>query len=285
MGLRFTKLLIAVLILAGPQCLSQEQEGASKDFKLRGPMGVIQLPGPAVKAPKAIRALLPRDAEVRLLQRLNLNPRDTLVVYDRPAPGEGGDLIEIRYPAVLVLRQNHVVGRFSLKARATDDADWVFLEAGEVPLSGEKFGIALAFRSVGDGAGSLFWVISPEQEKYRIVLRKLIDQGRLRADQDANLEFWDAGGDGECIWCPHRYKILAYKWDGAHFTQVRKTTTCRKLSPDVMTDKPVELVGKPLDIEYTEAQQGRKQQKGNCDPRDPTRIKPAGTRRTTVKNL
>ena len=282
MGLRFTKLLMVVLILAGPQCLSQEQEGASKDFKLRGPMGVIQLPGPAVKAPKAIRALLPRDAEVRLLQRLNLNPRDTLVVYDRPEPGEAGDPIEIRYPVVLVLRQNHVVGRFSLKARATDDADWVFLEAGEVPLSGEKFGIALAFRSLGDGAGSLFLVISPEQVKYRIVLRKLIDQGRLRADQDANLEFWDAGDEGECIWCPHRYKILAYKWDGAHFTQVRKTTTCRKLSPDVMTDKPVELVGKPLDIEYTEPQQGRKQQKGNCDPRDPTRKKPVRSRKAAV---
>lgn len=265
--------------------LVAQEGGSSEDFKLRGPMGVIQLPRRPVKAPKKVRAFLPPDAEVRLLQRLTLNHQDVLVVYDRPEPGEANDPIEIRYPGVLVLRENHIVGRFSLKARTNDDADWVFLEASEVPLSGPNAGIALAFRSVGDGSGSLFLVISPDQGRYRIILKKVATQGRLRADQDGNLELWDANDGGECIWCRHQYTVLAYQWDGSHFLQVRKTSSCRQLGPDAMTDKPIELITQPLDVQYAEAQQKSKNHRGTCDSRDPTRIRPAGSRGTTATNL
>lgn len=284
MSLRPSRLLMAVVMLLGSLCLAQEQEGTSRDFKLRGPMGVVQLPRDSVNAPKAIRALLPHDAQVRLLQPLTLNPQDTLVVYDTPEPGEANDLLELGYPTVLVLRQKHVVGRLSLKARAQDDPDWVFLEAGEIHLAKEKAGVVLAFRSVGDGAGSLFLVMSPEGGKYQTVLKKLTAQGRLRADQDTNLELWDADERAECIWCPHPYNIVAYRWDRSHFSQLRKTTSCRKLSPDAMTDKPVELVGKPLDIEYTEAQQRSKNHRGTCDSRDPTREKPVRSRKAAVRS-
>lgn len=272
------KLLMALLLatssVSGLAQNSPEGNGASKDFKLRGPMGVIQLPRKPVKAPRAIRALLPHDAHVRLLQPLELNPKDTLVVYDRPNPADANAFIEIRYPAVLVLRENHIVGRFSLKPRTDEDADWIFLEAGEIHLSGNKAGVALAFRSLGDGSASLFLVISPEGEKYRIILRKITTEGRLRADQAANLEFWDAGDGGECIWCNHPYRILQYRWEGSYLTPVRKTNSCQKLSPDKITDNPIELLTEPLDIEYANAQQERKQHKGICDPRDPTRNKP-----------
>ena len=138
-------------------------DGHSKDFKLTGPMGTIQLTRRPVKTPKAIRALLPRGAKVRLLQKLALQQQDTLVVYDVLDSASSNPIMDISYPAVRVIRGNQVAGRISLKRQTDDDPDWVFLEAGEIRLSSDLAGIALAFRSLGDGSASLFWVIAPQK--------------------------------------------------------------------------------------------------------------------------
>jgi hypothetical protein len=205
------------------------------------------------------------------LQKLALNPEDTLVIYEAHDAEHPHLLMDISYPAALVLRQNHVIGEFSLKPGKSDDPDWIFLEGGEIHLSGQKGGVALAFRSMGDGSASLFLVISPEGERYRTILRRITGEARLRADQEANLELWAAHFGDDCEWCRHQYTIFAYRWDGSHLLHIRKTVSCRKLDPDRMTDKPIELLNKSLDVEYAEAQQQRKLHKATCDLRDPTR--------------
>ena len=254
-------------------------DGTSKDFKLSGPLGVIQFPRPPVKVPRTIRALLPRRAKVRLLQKLSFQPQDTLVVYDVSDPASSSPFMEILYPAVRIIRGNQAVGRVSLKRRTDDDPDWVFLEAGEIRLATELSGIALAFRSLGDGSASLYMVLSPKGQKYHTVLNRITGQGRLRADQEANLELWDANFGGECVWCNHRYSILSYRWNGSRLEQVRKTGSCRQINPDAMTDKPIEAVAHSLEGEYTHANESQRQEPSKkqsvhhraCDRRDPTR--------------
>lgn len=234
-------------------------DGISKDFKLSGPLGVFQLPRRPVKASKTIRALLPRGAKVRLLQNLTLNPADFLVVYDSLDTGSSSPFMDIRYPAVLIVRANHVVERVSLRRRTNDDPDWVFLEAGEVRLLADLGAIALAFRSMGDGSASLYLVIAPQGQNYHIVLNKIAGQGRLRADREGNLELWDANFGEECVWCNHDYTIFTYRWRGLHLARVRKAATCRTIDPDAMTDKPIEAV-ESLKGEYEKSERERMQE-------------------------
>jgi len=111
------------------------------------------------------------------------------------------------------------------------------------------------------------------------VLKKLIGQGRLRADQDANLELWDADDRGECIWCSHPYSILTYRWNGSRLAQVRRAVSCRKIDPNAMTDEPIEGAAHSLEVEHADADESRQRElskrhvahRQNCDPRDPTR--------------
>ena len=234
-------------------------DGISKDFKLSGPLGVFQLPRRPVKAPKTIRALLPRGAKVRLLQNLTLSPADVLVVYDSLDADSSSSFMDIRYPVVLVVRANHLVERISVRRRTNDDPDWAFLEAGEVRLSSDLGAIALAFRSMGDGSASLYLVIAPQGQKYHTVLNKITGQGRLRADDEGNLELWDANFGEECVWCDHGYTILTYRWRGLHLARVRKAGTCRTIDPDAMTDKPIEAL-KSLNAEYEKAERERMQE-------------------------
>lgn len=235
-------------------------DGASKNYKLSGSMGVIQLPRRPVKAPRTIRALLPRVAKVRLLQKLSFQPQDTLVVYDVLDSDRSNPIMDIRYPAVQVIRENHVVARVSLKRRTDGPPDWVFLEAGEIRLSPDLAGIALAFRSMGDGSVSLYLVLSPQGDKYHAVLNKITGEGRLRADQQGTIELWDANFGNECEWCDHRYTVVTYKWNGFRLAQVHKIATCRMIDPNPMTDKPIEAVQQSLDAEYAESERKRSQE-------------------------
>lgn len=76
MGSHIRKLLLFMIVVV-TAFFGQAGNGESRDFKLRGPMGIFQLPRRPVKAPKSIRGLLPYDAKVTLLQKLTLNPEDT----------------------------------------------------------------------------------------------------------------------------------------------------------------------------------------------------------------
>jgi len=247
-------------------------DGLSKDFKLSGPLGVFQLPRQSVRIPRTIRALLPHGAKVRLLQKLASHPEDTLVVYDTLDPAHPNPLIDIRYPGVLVLRSNHVIGRASLKRRTDDGPDWVFLEAGEIHVSPNLPGIALAFRSMGDGSVSLFLLLSPHGGQYRTMLKKITGAGRLRADNEANLELWDANFGEECVWCDHRYSVFNYRWNGSRLVRVRNTITCRTIDPGVMTDKPIEAVQQSLDAEYAESERKRRREQRLLHATFPVRI-------------
>jgi len=255
--------IVIVAALACGQTGSSAQQpimggdGVSNHLKARGLMGVFQLPRRPVGVPRSIRALLPHAATVRLLQRLTLSPTDTLVVYDTPDSESSDSFFDDRYPAFLVLRAGHPIGRFAPERQRDDSAGWVFLEAGELHISPEKSGVVLAFRSVGDGSGSLFLVVSPDQQEYRIVLRRTTDQARLRIDAEGILEFWDANEGDECVWCDHHYKVLAYKWDGLHFARKRMATSCRKINPDAITDEPIEAVSQPLNAEYLQAEHSK----------------------------
>jgi len=271
-------LLMILRIVLPTQALGQTKDsslppiiggdGLSKDFKLSGPLGVFQLPRQSVRIPRTIRALLPHGAKVRLLQKLASQPEDTLVVYDNLDPAHPNPLIDIRYPGVLVLRSNHVIGRASLKRRTDDGPDWVFLEAGEIHVSPNLPGIALAFRSMGDGSVSLFLLLSPHGGQYRTILKKITGAGRLRADNEANLELWDANFGEECVWCDHHYSVFNYRWNGSRLVRVRKAVTCRTIEPGAMTDMPVETVNS-LNAEHADAESNRRKEQHLLQARVP----------------
>lgn|GEM_PF-5612702 len=210
-----------------------------------GPMGLFQLPQPTIKVPKAVRVLLSREAEVKLLQVSQFNPEDTIVVYESQVHPVF-PFLRITYPTVVVLRANRIVARFKVRKPFTIDADWVFLSGGEFRLSLERSAVVFAFRALGDGSDNLYLVLSANHGKYEILMNHNTAQSSLRVlEGDGNLELWEAiAGDG-CVWCNHRYKISKYRWNGSALVRTGSRRSRRKFDPSVVAAKELVIPQAP----------------------------------------
>jgi hypothetical protein len=214
-----------------------------------GPMGFMQEAQPSLKVPKGVRAHLPRGAEVKLFQASQFNPEDTLVVYESRARAgleEVFPFLHITYPTVVVLRANRIVARFKVRKPFTTDADWVFLSGGEFRLSQDRSAVAFAFRALGDGAGSMYLVLSSSHGKYQVLMNHEAGQARLRVlDGDGNLEIWEATYGDECVWCRHRYMIARYRWNGSSLVRASRRLSRGKPRPAVIAGRPLVMPQAP----------------------------------------
>lgn len=209
-----------------------------------GPMGLIQEARPSLKVPKAVRSLLPRGAEVKLLQVSQFNPEDTLVVYETRRPTGLEKLLpsfHITRPTVVVLRANRIVARFKICKPFTIDVDWVFLSGGEFRLSPERSAAVFAFRTDWDGSDSAYLILSAHYGKYRVLMNYWASQTSLRVlDGNGNFDLWEAI-PGDCVWCRHRYKIIRYKWNDRGLVRVSRRVSRGKLLPSVVAGRPLIL--------------------------------------------
>ena len=147
----------------------------------------------------------------------------------------------------MVLRANRIVARFKVRKLFTTDADWVFLSESEFRLSQDRSAVAFAFRALGDGAGSLYLVLSSSHGKYQILMNREAGQARLRVlDADGNLEIWEATYGDECVWCRHRYMIARYRWNGSSLIRVSKRLSRGKPRPAVIAGRPLVIAQAPV---------------------------------------
>lgn len=85
-------------------------------------------------------------------------------------------------------------------------------------MGGTIAGLAAAFRSAGDGSGSLFVMLTRLGSQWRIGLIKRVSQGQLRvAARSWKVELLSAISDteSECTWCPHKYESETFVLDKA----------------------------------------------------------------------
>jgi hypothetical protein len=210
-----------------------------------GPMGLLQAPQPALKVPKALRAVLPHEAQVRLLQTSQLNPADTFVVYESLVHPIF-PFFPLEYPTVAVLRGKRTIARFQIRKPFTVDADWVFLSGSEVRLSPKRSAAVFTFRALGDGCGNFFLALSANHGKYEIAMSRIAAQASLKVlDKNGTLELWEATFGDECIWCRHRYKISKYRWTGTAFVRTGSRRSRGKLDPSIVAAKPLVIPQTP----------------------------------------
>lgn len=206
-----------------------------------GPMGLFQPPQPRIRVPRSIRAALPKQALIKMVHDSELVPGDAFVLYER-------DDMFSPDPVLVILRNRHVLQRWHLPALLDGDRDYVFVAGARFRLLPQKEALAVAFRNIGDGSGTLLFMIALEHAKYRVVLKQSTAQGRLEANDNGEVRVWSAAYDGKCVWCDHSYDITKYEWSGSALIAAGKKNTKRALDPAVIGVRPIIVAQRPIKV-------------------------------------
>lgn len=230
---------VSFLCLAGG-LLVMVALGASAQSLPVGPMGLIQGPQPALKSSRSIRAVLPKGTEARMVIHSELTASDMFVLY------EFDDWFEPD-PVLIALQKGRTLGRWRLPRLLDTDRDYVFLEGRLFRLTPQQEALAVAFRNIGDGSGTLLFVLSAVHGKYKVLLKESTFQGRLEVDEQGRIRVWNGELGEECVWCRHRYEIKGYRWTGTRLVlSGRKLRTRHSLDPQRLAAKPIVIAQHPV---------------------------------------
>jgi len=224
---------------------------------LNSPLGVVVIPKKPIKPPPELRRLLPRGIAIRILAETRLAPDgETLVVYDRH-PGTPEP-----YAHVAFVRSEKVLKDYALDQLIEYGEGFNAMCFSSFHARGDQEAVAIAFRGTGDGAGSLFAVLTADEMSYQVVFLRRVSQGRLKIfeGETPRLELWSAADDlspttalaadnktpivhlMSVVWGRHRYQVETYEWREGKFVRVSKWKTKKFYHPARMAARPLVLV-------------------------------------------
>lgn len=212
---------VMLLVLAGAVLSDQE-----------APVGMPINPLQPKNAPEKIKRLIPKRAALRVFSRID--SQHSLLVYDAE-PGT----VEPR-PHILILKDHTLDAEFDLEKISEYGENYTAAAAAPFMLA-EHPAVAVAFRNVGDGSGTIFTIFAKLDRDYERVLVRRVSEGQLRLKSE-NLELWSAAiEDNECTWCPHHYRITTFSLKGNTMVEVTNQQTKKKVSPSHFAGDPLHL--------------------------------------------
>ena len=192
------------------------------------PLGAVVSPGKPIRVSKEIGALLPSHAIVRMMKETHLNKAgETSLVYDMKPEFEP-------YSHIAIIRDGKRVADFRLASvfpLSVGAEGYALVQAAEFKLPVGDDAFVTAFENIGDGAGTLFVVISNWQGNYRVSWKKGTTQGRFQVLQSGKVRVWNGLDDSECVWCEEHYTIETLEWQDGAFARLQKVTPGHKYSP------------------------------------------------------
>ena len=202
-------------------------------------LGVLITPPTAVQVSKELRAALPKNATVRLVNSTTLAPGgEQVLVY------ETGNKYE-PHSHIAVVKDGKRVDDFALTKlfqRYGIGDTYALFQASEVRTVDDRRAFVAAFRNIGDGSGTLFVVLT-ERDGHYDAWKKATTQGRLKILRSGDVEIWEAGDvpDGEinCVWCSRYYQVQTLKWQNGRLTKTRQTITRNTLNPSAVAERPI----------------------------------------------
>lgn len=202
-----------------------------------GPLGVLVSPPKRLQVPPDIRSTIPAKSVVRLIQPTQLTgDSEIIVIYDL------GDEHEPN-AHIAVIKDHARVADFSLvKLFGGDIGDtFALFQSAQLSLSPSQNGFIAAFRNIGDGAGTLFVLITENGEKFKVAWQKGATQAQFQVHAGGTFQLWDSHGDGDCIWCPSHYEVTNFVWKNDTLAKVSSFATKHALSPYQFSEKPILL--------------------------------------------
>jgi len=202
-----------------------------------GTMGVLISPPKELHVPSNMRSAIPAKAVVRMIQPTQLTEGGEIVaIYDV------GD--EYEPNAHIAVIKNHTrVADFSLvKLFGEDTGDtYALFQSAQLSLSPSRNGFIAAFRNIGDGAGTLFVLITGNAGRFAVAWQKGASEAQLQVRTGGVFQLWDADEGDDCVWCPHHYEVTNLVWKNEALTKVSKFTTKHALSPYQFSEKPIQI--------------------------------------------
>ena len=200
------------------------------------PLGVLITPPHQVVIPKGVRSALPPNALVRLFQPTTLAPDgEHMIVYERVRGFEPDSHLA-------VLKNRRLVADFSLiKLFEKEDIGdtYALFSASQFPTPDAGNAFVAAFRNIGNGAGTLFVLVTNTKGRYRVIWQRRTTQGRLNVQQNGQIQLWDANVGDDCTWCPHRYERTTFEWKDKRISKLNHWTTRHALDPGAISARPI----------------------------------------------
>jgi hypothetical protein len=207
------------------------------------PLGVLVQPAEAIKVPDEIRKAIPANMVVRCVRQTHLSSEgETSLIYDT------GDQFEPK-PHIAFIRNSERVGDFGIAAAFHNQVGFLddffdsidFSQAAVIPLNNDHTGLLAAFRNIGDGAATIFVLMTETNGKYSFVWHIWTSQAQFRIRSKGSFQVWNSKDGDNCVWCTHHYEVTNYLWGNEKLAKVSHYTTKFALSPFQFSENPISV--------------------------------------------
>jgi len=205
------------------------------------PLGVLVHPAEEIKVPDEVKKAIPVGTIVRWMQGTHLSSAGEIsLIYDT------GDQFEPKAHFAF-LRNGVRIGDFRLAEallnRGESIDDFVDnlepCQAAEIPLQAGRKGLLAAFRNIGDGAATVFALVTEKNGRYSFSWSEWTTQAQFRIRPKAAFEIWNSDDGDNCVWCTHHYEVADYLWKNETLVKISHRTTKRALSPHQFSENPI----------------------------------------------
>jgi len=226
---------IAILYLAclSGACLAQNSTWS--------PLGVLVHPAEEIKVSEEIRKAIPAKMIVRWMQQTNLSSQGEIsLIY------ETGDQFEPK-PHIAFIRDNEKICDFSIADAFHNQVGFIddffgnisLTQAAIIPLDADRKGFLASFQNIGDGAATIFVLITEMNGKYSFVWNTWTTQAQFRIRSSGSFQVWNSNDGDNCVWCTHHYEVTNYLWKNDKLVKLSHYTTKHTFSPYQLSESPI----------------------------------------------
>lgn len=219
--MRFAKITVfSLLALSALQLSAQVHAPASvAGFRL------VAVPRKAINIPADLRPYVPKGHVLREAFRTQLTSSgETIFLYD-----DGEDILPRIYLRALRDGRN-----FKLLDGGISGVEGFLL----VRLDKSTNALAVAYHTGEDSADNEFVIFAGAVGSYKKIFFAQTMEGQMRVVSTNPLAFTLSSAaaeldprDASCVWCPHRFRIKTYAWNGQQFRLTNKVLTAKFLRP------------------------------------------------------
>jgi len=205
------------------------------------PLGILVHPAEAVKVPDEIRKAIPANMIVRWMQQTHLSSQGEIsLIYDT------GDQFEPK-PHIAFIRDSKKIGDLSIADAFHNQVGFLddffnnisLTQAAIIPLDTDRKGFLASFQNIGDGAATIFVLITETNGNYSFVWHIWTSQAQFRFLSKSSFQVWNSKDGDNCVWCTHHYEVTNYLWDKDKLVKSSHYTTRRVFSPSQFSENPI----------------------------------------------
>ena len=163
---------------------------------------------------------------------------ETFVIYER------GNQYEPNTHIAVIKNQTRVADFNLVKLFAKDGVGetYALFQSAQLSLGPSRKGFIAAFRNIGDGAGTLFVLVTESEGRFAVSWQEEASEAQFRVTREDAFQLWNADEGDACVWCPHHYEVTNYLWKGEALMKLSHFETKRLFSPYQFSERPIRIM-------------------------------------------